>query len=35
MMTRYPEPSDDVPTGLRIPRWSWEGLVGGVGESTP
>jgi hemoglobin len=25
-MTRYPDSSDDVPDGLRIPRWSWAGL---------
>jgi hemoglobin len=26
-MARYPESADDVPEGLRIPRWSWDGLV--------
>ena len=26
-MDRYPESADDVPDGLRIPRWSWDGLV--------
>jgi hemoglobin len=26
-MSRYPESADDVPDGLRIPRWSWDGLV--------
>jgi hemoglobin len=26
-MARYHESADDVPAGLRIPRWSWEGLV--------
>jgi hemoglobin len=26
-MARYHESADDVPDGLRIPRWSWEGLV--------
>jgi hemoglobin len=25
-MARYHESADDVPEGLRIPRWSWEGL---------
>jgi hemoglobin len=28
-MAQYPESADDVPAGLRIPRWSWEGLVTG------
>jgi hemoglobin len=27
-MARYPDSADDVPGGLRIPRWSWAGLVG-------
>lgn len=27
-MSRYHESADDVPDGLRIPRWSWDGLVG-------
>jgi hemoglobin len=26
-MARYPESPDDVPDGLRIPRWSWDGLA--------
>ncbi len=26
-MARYHHSADDVPEGLRIPRWSWEGLV--------
>jgi hemoglobin len=26
-MARYEESADDVPDGLRIPRWSWDGLV--------
>jgi hemoglobin len=26
-MSRYHESTDEVPEGLRIPRWSWEGLV--------
>ena len=25
-MDRYPESADDVPGGLSIPRWSWDGL---------
>ena len=25
-MARYHETADDVPDGLRIPRWSWDGL---------
>lgn len=25
-MARYPDSPDDVPDGLRIPRWSWSGL---------
>lgn len=25
-MARYPRSPDDVPDGLRIPRWSWNGL---------
>jgi hemoglobin len=25
-MARYHESADDVPDGLEIPRWSWEGL---------
>ena len=27
-MARYHESADDVPKGLRIPRWSWDGLQG-------
>lgn len=27
-MARYHESAEDVPKGLRIPRWSWDGLVG-------
>jgi hemoglobin len=26
-MSRYPSSADDVPAGLTIPRWSWDGLV--------
>jgi len=25
-MSRYPQSADDVPNGLSIPRWSWDGL---------
>ena len=25
-MARYPDSADDVPAGLSIPRWSWDGL---------
>ncbi len=24
-MARYPESADDVPAGLSIPQWSWDG----------
>ncbi len=27
-MARYPRSAEDVPAGLRIPRWSWDGLQG-------
>jgi hemoglobin len=27
-MARYHDSADDVPQGLPIPHWSWEGLVG-------
>jgi hemoglobin len=27
-MSRYQKSADDVPNGLRIPRWSWDGLQG-------
>ncbi len=27
-MARYQRSADDVPDGLRIPHWSWDGLVG-------
>ncbi|THG33253.1 group II truncated hemoglobin [Naasia lichenicola] len=30
-MARYPDSPDAVPDGLAIPRWSWDGLVGGSG----
>jgi hemoglobin len=26
-MDRYHESADDVPDGLTVPRWSWDGLV--------
>ena len=26
-MSRYHDSADDVPVGLRIPHWSWDGLV--------
>jgi hemoglobin len=29
-MARYHESVDDVPDGLRIPHWSWDGLEPGV-----
>lgn len=25
-MARYPKSADDVPSGLKIPRWSWNGI---------
>jgi hemoglobin len=30
-MSRYHDSADDVPDGLRIPHWSWGGLVSGTG----
>ena len=27
-MSRYHRSADDVPEGLRIPQWSWDGLQG-------
>jgi len=30
-MSRYHDSADDVPQGLRIPHWSWEGLIGDAG----
>ena len=27
-MGRYPDSADDVPDGLSIPHWDWDGLVG-------
>jgi hemoglobin len=26
-MSRYHRSADDVPAGLQIPRWSWDGLI--------
>jgi hemoglobin len=31
-MSRYHRSADDVPAGLRIPHWSWDGLVGDAGS---
>src|SRR5262245_7308110 len=31
-MARYHDSADDVPDGLRIPHWSWDGLVDGRGS---
>jgi len=28
-MSRYHRSAEDVPDGLRIPRWSWDGLLDG------
>ena len=28
-MNRYHRSAEDVPDGLRIPLWSWDGLIGG------
>jgi hemoglobin len=30
-MAHYHRSADDVPDGLTIPQWSWDGLVGGTG----
>ena len=30
-MGRYHGSADEVPAGLRLPRWSWDGLVAGTG----
>ena len=30
-MAGYPRSADDVPDGLEIPHWSWDGLVRGTG----
>jgi hemoglobin len=29
-MARYHDSADDVPHGLSIPKWSWNGLVSGA-----
>jgi hemoglobin len=36
-MSRYHRAADDVPNGLRIPHWSWSGLVAGsaVDDTAP
>jgi hemoglobin len=34
-MSRYHRSADDVPDGLRVPRWSWNGLVGDTGHVEP
>ena len=34
-MARYHRSADDVPDGLPIPRWSWDGLVSGTGPVGP
>jgi hemoglobin len=31
-MSRYHRSASDVPEGLAIPHWSWNGLVSGAGE---
>jgi hemoglobin len=30
-MSRYHRSADDVPDGLHIPQWSWDGVVSGTG----
>ena len=30
-LAAYPDSANAVPEGLRLPRWSWEGLVDGDG----
>jgi hemoglobin len=32
-MARYHDSKDDVPEGLGMPRWSWDGLVEGTGPA--
>ena len=34
-MSRYHRSAEDVPAGLVIPRWSWDGLVGDGGPGEP
>jgi hemoglobin len=31
-MSRYQRSADDVPDGLRVPHWSWDGLVTGTDQ---
>ena len=31
-MARYQDSADDVPVGLHIPRWSWNGLITDAGH---
>jgi hemoglobin len=31
-MSRYHRSEDDVPNGLPLPRWSWDGLVSEAGH---
>ena len=31
-MSGYHRSADEVPEGLQIPHWSWDGLVGGTGS---
>ena len=33
-MARYNESADDVPDGLHVPQWSWDGVVSGPGMDT-
>ena len=33
-MARYHHSAEDVPEGLKIPRWSWQGLVSGKGQTS-
>jgi hemoglobin len=32
-MARYHDSADDVPDGLQIPKWSWQGLISGDSET--
>jgi hemoglobin len=34
-MARYHRSAQEVPAGLRIPRWSWDGLVAETAETAP
>jgi hemoglobin len=34
-MARYPRAAKDVPNGLRIPQWSWHGLVRAAADERP